>query len=365
MHEIQELIRRILPLDDVTMQEARERQDQLTKPPGSLGRLEELSVKLAGITGQSRPRFPRKAVLVLAADHGVAAAGVSAYPQAVTAQMVLNFLAGGAAINVLARQAGARVIVADLGVASDLPEHPNLVRKKIGYGTRNMVEGPAMTVDEALAAVVAGRELVEAEIARGLDLVATGDMGIGNTTASSAIVATITGAPIRDVTGRGTGIDDDGWTRKVEAIERACALNRPDPANPIDVLAKVGGFEIGGLMGVILGASAARVPVIVDGFISGAAALLATELCPTARDYLIAAHNSVEIGHRVLLERMELVPLLNLNLRLGEGTGAAMAMHLIDAAAAILDEMGTFGEAGVSGKSSAKGDAATAASELA
>jgi len=365
MHEIQELIRRILPLDDMTMQEARERQDQLTKPPGSLGRLEELSVKLAGITGQSRPRFPRKAVLVLAADHGVAAAGVSAYPQAVTAQMVLNFLAGGAAINVLARQAGARVIVADLGVASDLPEHPNLIRKKIGYGTRNMVEGPAMTVDEALAAVVAGRELVEAEIARGLDLVATGDMGIGNTTASSAIVATITGAPIADVTGRGTGVDERGWARKVAAIEQACALNRPNPADPIDVLAKVGGFEIGGLVGVILGAAAARRPVIVDGFISGAAALLATELCPTARDYLIAAHNSVEIGHRVLLERMELVPLLNLNLRLGEGTGAALAMHLIDGAVAVLNEMATFGEARVSGRSAAAGDKAPSAPELA
>ncbi|HVC33520.1 MAG TPA: nicotinate-nucleotide--dimethylbenzimidazole phosphoribosyltransferase [Chloroflexota bacterium] len=364
MKRIIDVTRRIGALDVAAMQAARERQDQLTKPPGSLGRLEELSVRLAGITGRARPRFPRKAVIVLAADHGVAAAGVSAYPQSVTAQMVLNFLAGGAAINVLARRAGARVVVADLGVATELPDHPSLVRKKIGHGTRNMVEGPAMTVGEALAAVVAGIDIVEAEIRQGLDLVATGDMGIGNTTASSAIVATITGVPIADVTGRGTGVDERGWARKVAAIERACSVNRPDPADPIDVLAKVGGFEIGGLVGVILGAAAARLPVIIDGFISGAAALLATELCPTARDYLIAAHNSVEIGHRLMLERMELVPLLNLNLRLGEGTGAAMAMHLIDDAVAVLDEMATFGEAGVSSKSAAEGNETTTVSEF-
>ncbi|MBI2942525.1 MAG: nicotinate-nucleotide--dimethylbenzimidazole phosphoribosyltransferase [Chloroflexi bacterium] len=350
MKNISNLIGRIHPLDAAAMRVARERQDVLTKPQGSLGRLEELSVKVAGITANPRPRFPRKAVIVLAADHGVAAAGVSAYPQAVTPQMVLNFLAGGAAINVLARRAGARIVVADLGVAADLPSHPNLISRKIGYGTRNMVEGPAMTAPEAQAAIAAGVEIVEAEIERGLDLVATGDMGIGNTTPSSAIVATITGRPVADVTGRGTGVDDAGWRRKVAAIERALEVNRPDPADPMDVLTKVGGFEIAGLVGDILAAAAHRRPVVIDGFISGAAALVASELCPVARSYVIAAHNSVEVGHRIMLERMELVPLLNLNLRLGEGTGAAMAMHLIDDAVAILDEMATFGEAGVSEK---------------
>jgi nicotinate-nucleotide--dimethylbenzimidazole phosphoribosyltransferase len=344
-----EVTRRIGSLDAVAMQAARERQDQLTKPPGSLGRLEELAVKLAGITGQERPRFPRKAVIVLAADHGVAAAGVSAYPQAVTAQMVQNFLREGAAINVLARRAGARVVIADLGVATDLPDHPRLLKRKIGYGTRNLVDGPAMTTEETLAAIVAGIDIVEDEIGKGLDLVAIGEMGIGNTTAASAIVAAITGCPIADVTGRGTGIDDTAWARKVAVIEQSLAVNRPHSADPLDVLTKVGGYEIAGLVGVILGAAAHRRPIIIDGFISTSAALLATELCPAVRDYLIAAHTSVEIGHRIVLERLELLPLLNLNLRLGEGTGAAMAMHLVDDAVAVLDEMATFAEAGVSG----------------
>jgi nicotinate-nucleotide--dimethylbenzimidazole phosphoribosyltransferase len=266
--------------------------------------------------------------------------------------MVQNFLRGGAAINVLARRVGARVVVGDLGVVTELPEHPNLRRMKIGPGTQNLSLGPAMTPSEAVAAIDVGIELVEGEIQRGTDLVGTGDMGIGNTTPSSAIVATLTGRAVADVTGRGTGLDEAGWQRKVAVIQRALDLNRPDPADPLDVLAKVGGYEIAGLVGVMLGAAAHRVPVIVDGFISGAAALLATELAPGFRDYLIAAHNSVEIGHRILLERMELVPLLNLNLRLGEGSGAAMAMHLVDDATAILAEMATFDEAGVSEKAS-------------
>ncbi len=348
VRRIIDVTRQIRPLDRQAMDAARARHDQLTKPPGSLGRLEELAVTLAGITGQERPRFAHKAVIVLAADHGVAAAGVSAYPQEVTAQMVQNFLAGGAAINVLARQAGARVVVADLGVAADLPAHPRLLARKVRPGTRNLAEGPAMTLDEALAAITVGMEIVESEIANGLDLVATGEMGIGNTTASSAIVAAITGRPVAEVTGRGTGIDDRTWARKVAIIEEALARHRPDPSDPIDVLVKVGGYEIAGLVGVILGTVAHRRPVIVDGFISGAAALLATELCPTVRDYLIAAHQSVEAGHRVVLERLDLQPLLDLRLRLGEGTGAVLAMPLIDAATAILDEMATFAEAGVS-----------------
>lgn len=345
---IERTVRQIGPLDQSAMRAARERLDQLTKPRGSLGRLEELAVKLSGITANPRPRFPRKAVVVLAADHGVAAEGVSAYPSEVTAQMVRNILAGGAAVNVLARRAGARVVVADLGVAVDLPDEPSLIRWKIACGTRNIALGPAMTSEQALAGVRAGLAIVEREIERGLDLVATGDMGIGNTTASSAIVAAITGQPVAEITGRGTGLDEAGWQRKVAIIERALALNRPDPSAPLDVLARLGGFEIAGLVGVILGAAARRVPVLVDGFIATAAALVATEYCLASRDYLIAAHSSVERGHRVMLERMELVPLLNLDLCLGEGTGATMAMHLVDDAVAVLAEMATFAEAGVS-----------------
>ncbi len=350
MDRILEVARRIGPLDAQAMVAARERQDSLTKPQGSLGRLEALSVALAGITGKSRPRFPRKAVFVCAADHGVAADGVSAYPQEVTAQMVLNFVQGGAAINVLARRVGARVVVADLGVVGDLPPDIAIERRKIARGTQNFVKGPAMSGDQARAAVCVGIDLVEAELLRGLDLVATGDMGIGNTTASSAIAAAITGRPVAEVTGRGTGVDDSGLQRKVAAIERALAVNQVIGSAPLDVLAKVGGFEIGALVGVILAAASHRLPVVIDGFISGAAALIATELCPQVRDYLIAAHSSVEIGHRAMLERMGLAPLLNLDLRLGEGTGAAMAMHLIDDAVAVLDEMATFADAGVSEK---------------
>ncbi len=346
----EELRNRVGLLDEGAMHIARERQNSLTKPPGSLGRLEELSIRLAGITGFSRPRFHRKAVLVFAGDHGVAAEGVSAYPQAVTAQMVLNFLHGGAAINILARQAGARVVVADLGVAADLPEHPQLLSRKVDYGTRNLAVGPAMSREQALEAIRTGAEIVRGEAEKGVDLLATGEMGIGNTTAASAIVAAITGRPVVDVTGRGTGVDEAGWQRKVEVIERALGINRPNPEDPLGVLAKVGGYEIAGLVGVVLEAAARRLPVVVDGFISGAAALIAAEICPPVTRYLIASHNSVERGHRVLLERMELVPLLNLDLRLGEGTGAAIAMHLIDDAVALLDEMATFDEAGVSGR---------------
>jgi len=339
---------RIRPLDAEAMARVRERHDQLAKPRGSLGRLEELAARLAGITGQALPRFPRKAVIVLAADHGVAVEGVSAYPAKVTPQMVRNFLGGRAAINVLARRVGARVVVGDLGVAVDLPAHPDLIDKKIRRGTRNMAVGPALERHEAEAAIEAGIEILEAERNRGLDLVATGDMGIGNTTASSAIIAAISGRPPVEVTGRGTGLDEAGWRHKVAIVERALDVNRPDPNDPMDVLSKVGGLEIAGLVGVILAGAAHRVPVVLDGFIAGAAALVATELCPQARDYLIAAHSSAEIGHRAALERMELAPLLNLDLRLGEGTGAAMAMHLIDDAVALLAEMPTFAEAQVS-----------------
>jgi len=347
---IAQTLEAIGPLAQDAMEEARRRQLDLTKPPGSLGRLEELSIKLAGIQGLARPQVQSKAIVVMAADHGVTVEGVSAFPAEVTPQMVFNFLAGGAAINVFARQVGAQVIVADLGVAVDLPPHETLITKKVGYGTRNMAQGPAMTRQEALQAVAIGIEIVNELAAKpeGLDLLGTGDMGIGNTTPSSAIVAAFTGLDVATLTGRGTGLNDAGLQHKVKIIEQSLQVNQPDPNDPLDVLAKVGGFEIAGLVGLIFGAAAAHVPIVVDGFISSAAALVATEWHPAVRDYLIAAHSSVEIGHRVMLERMELSPLLNLNLRLGEGTGAALAMNVLEAATRALNEMATFSEAGVS-----------------
>jgi nicotinate-nucleotide--dimethylbenzimidazole phosphoribosyltransferase len=342
---IAEICARIAPLDEAAMAAARERQNQLTKPQGSLGRLEALSAQVAGITGQALPRVDRKAVVVLAGDHGITAEGVSAYPSEVTAQMVLNFLRDGAAINVLARQAGTRVIVADVGVAADLPEDPRLLRRKIAHGTANFAHGPAMTRQQAARAVEIGIEVVLDEIVRGLDLVATGEMGIGNTTAASAIAAVYTGLPVAQVTGRGTGVDDEGLARKVQVLEHALALHQSDPADPLGVLAAVGGFEIGAIAGVCLGAAAHRVPVVVDGFISAAGALLAAALCPAVKPYLIASHLSVERGHAALWQALGLHPLLDMDLRLGEGTGAVLAFHLVEAACRILAEMATFADA--------------------
>lgn len=341
----------IAPLDETAMAHARARVDRLTKPLGSLGRLETLAVHLAGILRDARPSCAQKIILTMAADHGVVAEGVSAYPQAVTAQMVANFLRGGAGINVLARLAGARVVVVDMGVAAEIAPHPALVRRKIGDGTKNMAVGPAMSRAQAAAAIDAGRELARGEIERGASCIGTGDMGIGNTTSSAAIAAVMTNRPPEQVTGRGTGVDDPTYQRKLEAIHRALAVNRPDPTDPMDVLAKVGGFEIAGIAGVILGGAQARRPVVIDGFISGAAALIAVALAPQACSYLIASHRSQEPGHRHILHRLGLEPLLDLQLRLGEGTGAALAMPLLEAACRILNEMATFDEAGVSGAS--------------
>lgn len=329
---------------------ALDRQNQLTKPTGSLGQLEDLAVQLAGITGKVRPSVARKGVIVMAGDHGVVREGVSAYPADVTPEMVINFLHGGAAINVLSRQAGAKVVVVDIGVASDIKPLPGLIQRKVAYGTANMLKGPAMTREQAEQAIQVGIDVVNAEIDAGLDLVATGDMGIGNTTPSSAIVAAFTGLPVEQVTGRGTGLDDAGVSRKVAIIREALQVNAPDPQDAMDVLSKVGGLEIAGLAGVILGAASRRVPVVVDGFISGAAALVAAELVPEVKAFMIAGHQSVEIGHRAILERLGLHALVNLNLRLGEGTGAALAFHIVEAACRIQNEMATFAEAGVSDK---------------
>jgi nicotinate-nucleotide--dimethylbenzimidazole phosphoribosyltransferase len=330
---------------------ARARQDSLTKPPGSLGRLEELSIQLAGIQSKSTPQIRHKAIITMAGDHGVVAEGVSAYPQEVTAQMVRNFLQGGAAINVMARQTGARIIVVDMGVAADLEAHPQFLSRKIARGTRNMAGGPAMTEAEAITGIETGIDIINREAVKGLDIVGTGDMGIGNTTASSAIASVMTEKSVAEVTGRGTGLGEPQLKHKVQVIEKALAVNQPNPAQPLSVLAKVGGFEIAGLVGVMLGAAARRIPVVIDGFISGAAALIATALVPNLRDFLIAAHLSVEPGHRLMLEHLRLKPLLDLDMRLGEGTGAALGIFLAETAARLLAEMATFGEAGVSERS--------------
>ncbi len=348
MDRIKQTIEMIKPLDKAAMAEARSRQDTLTKPPGSLGRLEEISIQLAGIQCQACPVIKDKAIITMAGDHGVVAEKIGNWPQEVTAQMVENFLRGGAGINVLGRQAGARVVVVDIGVATDLNPDPQLLPGKIGYGTRNMCLGPAMTDEQAVKSIEAGIEIVNAEVNRGLDIVGTGDMGIGNTTASSAICAVMTGTPVSEVTGRGTGLTDEQLAHKVEVVQRAMAINNPDPAQPLEVLAKVGGFEIGGLVGVMLGAAAKRIPVVIDGFISGAAALIAVAMAPQLKDFIIAAHVSAEAGHPAMLNYLGLKPLLDLSMRLGEGTGAALGIFLAEAAARTLNEMATFAEAGVS-----------------
>jgi nicotinate-nucleotide--dimethylbenzimidazole phosphoribosyltransferase len=332
------------------MAAAKERQFNLTKPRGSLGRLEELSVQIAGITGNPLPSVARKAIVTMAGDHGVVEEGVSLYPQAVTREMVFNFLRGGAAINVMAKLIGARVVIVDMGVNGGFPATPGLVCQMIDFGTKNMARGPAMTRKQAEAAIEAGIAVVQREIGAGLDIVGTGDMGIGNTTPSAAICAVFSGKPVARIAGRGAGLDDLGVAHKAQVIERALKVNRPDPDDALDVLAKVGGFEIGGLAGVMLGAAARRIPVVVDGFISGAAAMVATGLCPVLKGYLIQSHASAEAGHRIMLRHLRLKPLLDLDMRLGEGTGAALGIFLAEAAVKTLAEMATFGEAGVSDK---------------
>ena len=334
------------PLDHKTIREAEARQARLTKPTGSLGRLEELSIRLAGMTGRLDPPLRDAVVFTLAADHGVAAEGVSAYPREVTAQMVLNFLRGGAAINVLAREVGARVVVADVGVDADLPAHPDLHTIKVRRGTDSITRGPAMSREEAQQTIDAGRALVRGQE---LDVALTGDMGIGNTTASAAVICALTGLDPRDVVGRGTGVDDAGLERKTNAVARALEVNaRSIAAGPLEALAAVGGLEIAGLIGVILESAERRKPVIIDGFISGASALVAAAMEPEVTGYLVASHRSQERGHGAALERLGLHPLLDLDLRLGEGTGAALALPIVRAAVRLLNDMATFDEAGVS-----------------
>lgn len=348
---ILDLCRRIQPLDASLYAHAQARLDRLTKPVGSLGRLEELAASYVAITGELKPHVPRGVVFTFAADHGVTLEAVSAYPREVTPQMVLNFLRGGAGVNVLARHAGMDVRVVDIGVDYEFGSMPSLLHRKVMKGTRNLAVESSMTRSQAEQAVMVGVELATEAMREGVGLIGTGEMGIGNTTPSSAITAAMTGRSVEDVTGRGTGIDESGRRHKVAVIERAIELHRPNPADPLDVLTKVGGLEIGGLVGLMLGAAAARIPVVLDGFIAGAAALIAVGLQPLCREYLIASHRSVERGHRVILDHLGLNPLLDLDLRLGEGTGACLGMDLVRAAIKIYTEMATFDEAGVSGKS--------------
>lgn len=349
--QLEKILQQIQPLDESAIQMARARQDTLTKPRGSLGRLEELSIQLAGITANPLPTMERKTVIVMAADHGVTREGVSAYPAEVTPQMVLNFLGGGAAINVLARQANARVVVVDMGVAAEIEDGSRkLIQRRVGAGTANLAQGPAMTREQAEESIQSGIEIALEEISKGIDILATGDMGIGNTTSAAAIACALMNESPEKIAGRGTGVDDDGLKRKIAVVARALDVNKPNASDALDVLAKVGGFEIGGLAGVMLAAATNRKPVVVDGFISTAAAMIAVSLAPAARNYMIAAHVSQERGHRLMLQWLGLNPLLDLNMCLGEGTGAALAFHLIEASTRILCDMATFGEAGVSDK---------------
>jgi nicotinate-nucleotide--dimethylbenzimidazole phosphoribosyltransferase len=341
----------IRPPDAGAAAAARRHQDDLTKPPGSLGRLEELAVQLAGIRGRDREALGGCAVLVCAADHGVVRRGVSAYPPEVTPQMVANFLRGGAAINVIARATGARVVVLDAGVAADLPAHPQLLARRVRPGTADIVEGPAMSRDQARAAVEAGIEAVWGLAAEGVEAVAVGDMGIGNTTAASAVVAAVTGRPAAEVVGRGTGVDDAGLARKREAVDAAVARAGVDPADGLGVLAEVGGLEIAAITGAVLGAASRRLLCILDGHPATAGALAARSLAPGCLAYCVAGHRSAEPGHAVALQHLGLRPLLDLDLRLGEGTGATLAFHLVRVAAALSAQMATFSSAGVSGPS--------------
>ena len=345
---LQSTLQRIQPLNPEWLAKAQTRLDQLTKPRGSLGRLEELAAWYVAVREELLPTIKKKVVVIFAGDHGVVAEGVSAYPQEVTFQMVANFVQGGAGINVLSRHVGAEVQVVDIGVNHDFTGMPGLITRKVAPGTRNLAREAAMSREEAAAAIVCGIELAQENIAAGADVLATGEMGIGNTTPAAALAAAFSGRSAAEVTGRGTGVDDAGYLHKVEVIDRALALHQPDPKDPLGVLASLGGLEIGGLAGLILGAAAARRPVLVDGFIATAGALVATRLCPAVRDYLKAAHQSAEFGHQIMLADLGLRPLLNLEMRLGEGTGAALGMSLLEAGLKIYREMATFAEAGVS-----------------
>jgi len=351
LENLQKVLNDIRPLKKDYLEKAKLRLNSLTKPVESLGRLEIIAQQYTAIREDLNPSIRRKMIFTFAGDHGVVEEGVSAYPREVTVQMVLNMLSGGAAVNVLARHVGAEVVVVDIGVDHDFEPAEGFIIKKVGYGTKNFTKGPAMTHAEALQSIRTGMELADEYAERGVDIIGTGEMGIGNTTPSSAILSVFTGLKAEEVTGRGTGIDDEGLQKKASIIEKAISMNRPDPENPMDVLAKVGGFEIGGIAGLIIGCVAHRIPVVVDGFISTAGAMIAVAMNPTINEYLFYSHLSSEAGHKQMLEKLGQKPVLNLDMRLGEGTGAAIAMSVIEAAVKVMTEMATFESAGVDGKS--------------
>ena len=338
-------------IDYSTRKSAKERQRLLTKPAESMGKLEDLSIEIAGMTGKTAPKLDKRAVFLMAADHGITKEGVSPYPAEVTPQMVINFLNHGAAINVLTAQAHSDVQIVDIGVNYEFPDLPGLIKRKVAFGTANMLHEPAMTKTQAEEAIQTGMDVLNEAVNNGLELAATGEMGIGNTTSSAAITALLCRKKPAEVTGRGTGLDDAGLQRKIEIIDRILVARDPNPTDPMDILCKVGGLEIAGMTGVTIAAASRRIPLVMDGLISTAAAALADELVPGVRNYLIAGHLSPEKGHHFLLEKLGKYPLLQLEMRVGEGTGAALAFNLIDAANNILRDMATFASAGVSDRS--------------
>ena len=335
-------------INEEIRKKAEERQNKLTKPTGSMGRLEELSIDIAGMIGMIAPELEKRAVFLMAADHGIAREGVSPYPTEVTSQMVINFLNHGAAINVLTKQSRSDVVIVDIGVNFDFPDLPGLLRRKVAKGTANMLHEPALTLKQAEEAIQIGMDVLNQAADDGLQMAATGEMGIGNTTSAAAITAVLCGKKPAEVTGRGTGLDDAGLARKIAIIEQVLERRKPDANDPMDILCKIGGLEIGGMTGVIIAAASRRIPIVMDGLISTSAAALADALVPGVRNYLIAGHRSPEIGHKYLLDKLEKYPLLQLDMRVGEGTGAALAFQLVDAANNILREMATFESAGVS-----------------
>ncbi|HCG72555.1 MAG TPA: nicotinate-nucleotide--dimethylbenzimidazole phosphoribosyltransferase [Nitrospina sp.] len=347
---ISQTLEKIQPVSSNLLDKAQAHLDSLTKPPSSLGKLEELAKRYVAIQNNESPTLKKISTVVFAADHGVTAEGISAYPSEVTAQMVINFLNKGAAVNVLANHINAEVTIVDIGVNFQFESHPNLLDRKIALGTKNFSKEPSMTRSQAETSIVTGIEIATESAKKGIDILTTGEMGIGNTTPSSAIFSILGNTPVEYVTGRGTGIDDSTLTKKISIIIKGIDLHKPDPDDPIDILAKVGGFEIGGIAGLILGAAAQKIPVVVDGFISGAGAALALKMSPSAGDYIFPSHRSTEPGHKIFFELLGYPPLFDLNMRLGEGTGALLAVNLIQSAIKIYKEMATFQSAGVSNK---------------
>jgi nicotinate-nucleotide--dimethylbenzimidazole phosphoribosyltransferase len=348
MSRFDEVLQSVQPVDKTMLEQARLRHDQLTKPLGSLGILEEVGIRLAAIYSTVKPKITAKGVVVFAADHGVVDAGVSAYPKAVTEQMMLNFLRGGAAINVLSQTHGVDMMVVDVGVDADFPDHPTLLKRKVARGTKNMLTAPAMTHEELRQALEAGIEAANLMIDKGVNLIAGGDMGIGNTTSATAVISVLTGLSVAELTGRGTGVDDAGLQRKIDVIEKALILHKVNREEPLELLRCVGGLELAALTGFYVACAARNVAIVLDGFVSHAAALIAVTLNPNIKDYLFASHTSQNELHRKRFEMLGVKPLFSFTLRLGEGTGAVLAMPVIESAAAILASMSTFAEAGVS-----------------